>query len=153
MSLRLDRSRYRADEPITVEVVIKNVSQEAVFLGMSAEDWASFEIAVSLLESEAGGLGRMPLTKFGVRRFAPFVAAKNIPIRLEADEERRYRFPINRMVDMTLDGRYAVVVNRTIPGRFRYDPDGHMPAIERTRPAELVSNELTVVLSDAGAKD
>jgi hypothetical protein len=153
MSSRVDRSRYRADEPIMVEVVIKNTSKEVVFLGMSIDDQASFDIAVSLNESGAGGLGRMPLTKYGARRFAPLNAAKNIPIRLKEGEERRYRFPLNRMYDMTLDGKYSVVVNRSIPGRSRYDSDGHMRAVEGDKPDELVSNKLFVVISDSAPQN
>jgi hypothetical protein len=153
MSSRVERSRYRADEPIMVEVVIKNTSKEVVFLGMSVDDQASFEVVVSLNESGAGGLGRMPLTKYGAWRFAPLDAAKNIPIRLKEGEERRYRFPLNRMYDMTLDGNYSVVINRSIPGRSRYDSDGHMPAIEGDKPDELVSNKLIVVISDSAPQN
>jgi hypothetical protein len=90
----------------------------------------------------------MPLTKYGAWRFTPFDPSKNIQINLKAGEERRYRFPLNRMYDMTLDGDYSIVVNRTVAGGFRYDADGHMLAIEGNRPAELMSNELRVVISD-----
>ena len=36
MSLRLERERYRADEPIILEVVIKNIATDEAILGMSA---------------------------------------------------------------------------------------------------------------------
>jgi hypothetical protein len=103
-----------------------------------------------------GGLtqpGRMPLTKFGTWRFTPFAAGKNIKISRKGGEERRYRFPPSRMYDMTLDGDYSIVVNRTLPGGFRYNADGHMLAIKGNRPAELMSNELRVVVSEAAAPE
>jgi hypothetical protein len=152
MSARLERPRYRAGEPIVVDIVIKNTSKELVFLGFSAEDTASFEIVVSYTGGGLTQAGRMPLTKYGTWRFTPFDASKNIQISLKGGEERRYRFPLNRMYDMTLDGDYSIVVNRTVPGGFRYDADGHMLAIEGNRPAELMSNESRVVISDAAAQ-
>ena len=63
MSARLERSRYRAGEPIMVGIVIKNTSKELVFLGFSAEDAASFEIVVSYIGGGLTQAGRMPLRK------------------------------------------------------------------------------------------
>ena len=153
MSIHVEKTRYRADEPMVIEVAIKNTTEAEVFLGMSIDDWASFDFAVQLVASEAGGIGRMPLTKFGARRLSRFDAPKNIPIRLKAGEVRRYRFPLNRMVDMTLDGRYSVVVRRSIPGRPRQNPEGRVPAIEGDASPDLVSDELKVEVSDSASRD
>ena len=92
--------------------------------------------------------GRMPLTRYGARRFSAFDAAKNIEIRLKGLEERRYRFPLSRMYDMTLSGTYSVKVNRLIPGRHRYDSEGRLLPTNRAREEELVSNELTVEMTE-----
>ena len=37
--------------------------------------------------------GRMPLTRYGARRFAAFAAGKNIEIRLKGLEERQIQVP------------------------------------------------------------
>jgi hypothetical protein len=151
MTIRLEqgRTRYSADEPIPLEVVVRNTSPDEAYLGMSDSEQSSFEILVNLRQSEAGGLGRMPLTKYGTRRFAPFLAAKNVAIRLKAGEERRYRFPLNRMYDMTLTGTYAVSVNRCVPGRQRYDSEGHLQPTESGPQAErLASDEVSVEITE-----
>jgi hypothetical protein len=153
MSGRVDRARYRADEPIMLEVAIRNTSKKSVFLGMSATDTSSFDIAVSYVGGGLTQVGRMPLTKYATWRFAPFDATKNIAISLKEGEVRRYRFPLNRMYDMTLDGKYSVVVNRSIPGRWRYDSDGRLLAEKGDKPDEVFSKELIVEISDAGVPD
>ena len=63
ISARLERPRYRAGEPIVVDIVIKNTGKEVVFLGFSAEDAASFEIVVSYIGGGLTQAGRMPLRK------------------------------------------------------------------------------------------
>ncbi len=153
MSSRLEKSEYRSDEPVMLEVAIKNTSKEVVSLGWSADDQASFEIAVNYVGGGLAPAGRMPLTKYGAWRFAPSDATKNVEIFLKAGEERRYRFPLRRMYDMTLQGNYSVVVNRLIPGQMRYDTEGHIQPIEGPRPDELVSNSLTVVISGSTAQE
>jgi hypothetical protein len=129
MSGRVDRARYRADEPIMLD------------------------IAGSYVGGGLTQVGRMPLTKYATWRFAPFDATKNIAISLKEGEVRRYRFPLNRMYDMTLDGKYSVVVNRSIPGRWRYDSDGRLLAEKGDKPDEVFSKELIVEISDAGVPD
>jgi hypothetical protein len=144
MSIRLARPSSRVDEPVVLEVVIRNTKPEEVSLGMSADDQASFDIEVRYVGGGMTQSGRMPLTKYGVRRFSFFDAAKNIEIRLKGHEERRYSFPLSRMYDMTLSGTYSVKANRLIPGRHRYDGEGRVLPTDRAREEELISNELTV---------
>ena len=148
MAVRADKPSYRVDETVVIDVAIRNTTKEPIWLGMSIEDQASFEVIVNLKEIMAGGLGRMPLTRYGVFRYTPLAAGKNVPIRLEAGEVRNYRFPLNRMYDMTFGGHYTVTVNRSVPGRFRYDPDGRPAAGEAARPIELKSNDLSLTLID-----
>ena len=144
MTLHLERSRFPAGEAIPLEVVIKNESGAEVCLGMSIDDQASFDYVVRYVGGGLTRAGRMPITKYGAWRLRPIDAAKNFPILLRPGEERRYRVPIQRMVDMTLGGTYTVVVNRCVPGRFRHDADGlPLPPDGVTR-VEIVSNELTI---------
>jgi hypothetical protein len=97
--------------------------------------------------SDLGPVDKGPQTSIRVDR-SRYRADERIMI-----EVRHYRFPLNRMYDMTLDGTYSVFVNRLISGRARYDSDGRMPAIKKAKSDELVSNELVVVVSDlAGPK-
>ena len=126
MSIQLDRTSTRVGEPVVLGVVIRNTKREEVSLGMSVHDQASFDIEVRYVGGGMTQAGRMPLTKYGARRFSAFGAAKNIEIRLKGLEERRYRFPLSRMYDLTLSGTYSVKVNRLIPGRPRYDGEGRL---------------------------
>jgi hypothetical protein len=120
---------------------------------MSDSEQSSFEIAVNLRRSEAGGPGRMPLTRYGARRFAPFLAAKNVPIRVRAGEERWYRFPLNRMYDISLAGSYTVSVNRCIPGRQRYDGEGRMlPAGAGQSEGLLTSDGVSVEIAEPASR-
>lgn len=153
MSSSVERARCQTTQPITLEVVIKNTSQEVVFLGGAALDYASFDIAVSYIGGGQSQGGRVPLTRYGQKLFAVFDAAKNPPVELKPGEERPYRFALNRMYDMTLAGTYSVAVNRAVPGRWRYDGDGRMDKAEAARPPELVSNQLVVELFDGVAPE
>src|SRR5262249_32775820 len=54
MSIRLRRGRYRAGEPVTLEVVIRNTLDKEADLGMSASDLSSFDFVVRYV---GGGMG------------------------------------------------------------------------------------------------
>jgi hypothetical protein len=148
MSLHLERSRFLAGEAIPLEVVIRNESDAEVFLGMSAEDMGSFDFVVRYVGGGLTQAGRMPITKYGAWRLGPFDAAKNIPIRLKPGEERRYRVPIQRMVDMTLGGTYTIVAVRCVPGRFRHDTEGRLLPPDGVARVEVVSDERTVEVAE-----
>jgi hypothetical protein len=92
--------------------------------------------------------GRMPLTKYGAKLLKDFAAAKNIPILLKAGEQRPYRFPLSRMVDMTLSGTYSVTVHRYVPGQPRHDGEGQPPPPGPNKPDDLVSNQLSVEIRE-----
>jgi hypothetical protein len=64
----------------------------------------------------------------------------SIRIRLKAREQRSYHFTLNRMVDLTLSGTYAVVVKRTV--------SGHPAAPGPAKPGELESNELSLEITE-----
>jgi hypothetical protein len=132
MTLRLERQRYRADEPVALELVIKNAGNEEADLGMSASDMSSFDFVVCYVGGGMTQAGRMPLTKFGTKLLQELDAAKNIPIRLKAGEQRSYRFTLNRMVDLSLSGTYSVAVKRSVQGQ----------------PHELDSNALSVEIME-----
>jgi hypothetical protein len=136
MSIHLERNRYRADEPITLEVVVKNNGDKEVDLGMSATDMSSFDMEVRYVGGGMTQAGRMPLTKFGTKFLQQDKAAKNIPILLKAGEQRSYRFALNRMVDLTLSGTYSVAVTRTIQG---HDGEGR---------SQLTSDVLSVEITE-----
>src|SRR5947209_7368381 len=70
MSIRLDRPSFKADEPVVLDVMIRNTTPEEVSLGMSVDDQASFEIEVRYVGGGMTQSGRMPLTKYGARRFS-----------------------------------------------------------------------------------
>lgn len=147
ISLRLEREQYRADEPITLELVIKNTGTEVVDLGMSASDLSSFDFVVRYVGGGMTQGGRMPLTKYGTKLLQEVPAAKNILIQLKPGEQRPYRFALNRMIDLTLSGSYSVVVNRTFPAQQRHDAQGRLqPGLSPLD--ELTSNELFVGITE-----
>ena len=148
MSIRLERTRYGGGEPILLEVVIRNTANAEADLGMSACDLSSFDFAVRYVGGGMSQAGRMPFTRYGAKLLEDLGASKNMLIRLKAGEQRRYRFALNRMVDMTLSGTYSVAVNRHVPGRPRHDRAGHPLPPGPDKPAELVSNELTVEVAE-----
>jgi hypothetical protein len=133
MSIRLERERYRADQPVPLEVVIKNTLDEEADLGMSVSDLSSFTFVVRYAGGGMTRAGTMPLTRYGARMLEEVDAGKNVPIRLKGGEERRYPFLLGRMVDMTLSGTYSVALRRVLPGQ---------------PPGELVSNELSVEITE-----
>jgi hypothetical protein len=148
MSLRLEQGRYRADEPVTLEVVIKNTGDEQVYLGMSASDLSRFDFAVRYFGGGMAQAGRMPLTKFGTKLLQEADAGKNIPIRLKPGEQRSYRFVLNRMVDMTLSGIYSIVIKRSVPGQPRPDREVRPLPSGPDKPSELTSRELSVEITE-----
>jgi len=147
MSLRLERERYRADEPVILEVVINNSGDEEANLGMSASDRSSFDVVVCYVGGGMTQAERMPLTKFGTKLLQEADSAKNIPIRLKAGEQRSYRFALNRVVDLTLSGTYSVAVKRTIPGQPRHDGEGRPQSGPRKRD-ELISKGISVEITE-----
>jgi hypothetical protein len=148
MSIGLEREQYRADEPVILEVIIKNTLDEEADLGMSASDLSSFAFVVRYVDGGMSQARRMPLTKFGATLLQDRDSAKNVPIRLKGGEQRPYRFPLNRMVDMTLSGTYSVAINRYVPGQPRYDGEGRPLPPGPKKPDELVSNELSVGIKE-----
>jgi hypothetical protein len=94
----------------------------------------------------------MPRTKYGAKVLEDTDAGKNVPIRLKAGEQRPYRFSLNRMVDMTLSGTYSVVVNRRVPGQRHHDGDGRPWPRGAHSPAKLVSNDLSVEITEPASR-
>lgn len=148
MTLRLEREQYRVDEPISLEVIIKNTGTEKAFLGMSASDLSHFDFAVSYVGGGMTQSGKMPLTKYGTKLLQELPAAKNVSIWLKPGEQRSYRFALNRMVDLTLSGTYSIAIKRTIPAQPTQDNEGNK-LTGTNMPDELVSNELTVAITEA----
>ena len=68
--------------------------------------------------------------------------------RLKGGAERRYRLPLNRLVDMTLSGTYSVAVKRHVPGQPRHDGQGRPLPPGPNKPDELVSKELSVEITE-----
>jgi len=147
MSLKLEREQYRIDEPITLEVVIKNTGAEKAFLGMSSSDMSQFDFAVCYVGGGMTQSGKMPLTKYGTKLLQELPAAKNISIWLKPGEQRSYRFALNRMVDLTLSGTYSVTLKRTIPVQPPRDEEGNK-LTDTSMPDELISNELSVGITE-----
>ena len=67
MSIRLERTRYGAGEPILLEVVIRNTANAEADLGMSACDLSSFDFAVRYVGGGMSQAGRMPFTRYGAK--------------------------------------------------------------------------------------
>ena len=149
MSIRLERDSYRVDEPITLEVVIKNGGTENAFLGMSAADIGRFDFEINYV---SGGMaGKMPLTKYGTMLLQEIPATKNITIWLKPGEQRSYRFALNRIVDLTLSGTCSVVLKRSVPAQPTHDNEGHQLSAANL-PDVLTSNELTVGITEPPAQ-
>jgi hypothetical protein len=140
MSLRLERERYRVDEPVALEVVIKNNREEEADLGMSAADLSNFEFVVRYVGGGMTQAGKMPMTKFGTKLLNEVPDSKNVPIRLKPGGQRSYRFTLNRMVDLTLSGTYSVAVKRAVSSHPLPDAAGKLDV--------LVSNELAVEIME-----
>jgi hypothetical protein len=147
MSLRLDRETYRFDEPITLELIIKNIGAEKIYLGMSATDMSSFDFVVNYVGGGMTQFGRMSLTNYGTKLLQELPASKNIAIWLKPGEQRSYRFALNRMVDMTLSGTYSVVLKRTVPAQPTQDAEGNK-LTGTLLPNVLISNKLSVGISE-----
>src|SRR5260370_36814033 len=92
--------------------------------------------------------GRMPLTKFGAKLLQEVGSTKNVPIRLKAGAQRSYRLALSRMIDLTLSGTYSVTVHRFVPGRPPHLREGSHLWHGPNKPKELVSNELTVEITE-----
>ena len=89
-------------------------------------------------------LNHPPTTNYGKWRFREWDASKNFAIRLKPGKTRSYRFPIHRMYDLTLTGKYSITVDRYVPGRSRYDGVGEPVASEKKELGELRSNTQVV---------
>lgn len=149
LSIRLEKRKFASNEPVVLQAIIGNQSNSRVDLGESVSDLGSFDFSV---EYVAGGLfqhTRMPLTHYGAALLRTYLASKNIPIRLAPGAEAVYRFPLSRMVDLTLAGTYAVRVDRFVPGAGRHDWDGSLLPAARSRTPELVSNQVFLEVSEA----
>jgi hypothetical protein len=139
MSIRVDRERYQAGEPVTLEVVIKNAGAEEADLGMSATDLSSFDFVVNYVGGGMTQAGKMPLTKFGSKLLQEVPNSKNVQIRLKAGEQRSYHFALSRMVDLSLSGTYSVSLKRALPDQPRREGEGRN---------ELVSNEVKLEITE-----
>ena len=140
----LERATFKVGQPVTLAVAIKNISDKEVVLGMLISDVGSFDIAVEYIGGGMTQGGRVPTTNYGKWRLAAYDASKNFAIRLKPRETRSYRFPIHRMYDMTLAGKYSITVNRYVPGRSRYNGVGEPVASEKKKLGELRSNTQVV---------
>jgi hypothetical protein len=94
----------------------------------------SFDFIVSYVDDGVAKPRAMPLTSYGMTLKDPVAVAANGTCILKPGEQESCRFPLSRIVDMTLAGNYKVVVHRTVP------PE----APNRV----LISNELTVEVTE-----
>lgn len=104
------KSAYDVDEPITLDVIIRNSGDTDAPLGSSAFDISNFHIIVLDPDSKP-----LTLTPYGKRLMAiPLKVTKNVPIKVQAGWQRRYDFELGRMFAMRKPGMYEITVKRTV---------------------------------------
>ncbi|HUB66172.1 MAG TPA: hypothetical protein VL981_01650 [Candidatus Methylacidiphilales bacterium] len=96
-------------EPIPIDVVTTNISNEKIYLGQSEfETTAPF-----LFRAELYGK-RMPLTEKG--KHSNWISmVSNSDLWLNPGESYKLHFIINLYCDMTMDGRYDITIGRYVP--------------------------------------
>lgn len=98
-------TKFFADEPVIVDVFIKNVSKNGLNYPISSM-WNLFQVIVL---DRKGNM--MPTTQFGKELHANRYRFMGISTMLsEPNQEHRYRILVSRQCDMTLYGNYTVSV-------------------------------------------
>jgi len=100
---------FNPAEPIPIDVVTTNISSERICLGETAfETTAPFFFRAELYGK------RMPLTEKGKNSNGVF-AGSSWGLWLNPGESYKRQFIINLYCDMTVDGRYDIIIGRYVP--------------------------------------
>jgi hypothetical protein len=123
------KSRYGADEPIYLEMVIRNVNGPVVNI-VILEPSADYDVKV------VGPAGKdAPPTLYAdhAKRAADLGLGPIVILQLAPTHELPSKMQLNRYFDMTLDGDYTVTVSRKL-----------RPVASTTQPIVVRSNELKI---------
>lgn len=108
ITVEIPRLSYRAGESILLKVTLKNVGQKELRFRQSTP-YAMYDIMV---KTENGT--EIPKTRFGQKHAWGAAFPKSF-LTLGPGEEHSVSLPISRLFDMTLAGKYSIVVSKKIP--------------------------------------
>jgi len=108
LSLWTDNVRYRAHEPVVLNVSLKNTGQSAIAVTQS-RGLISFK-DIYVLHPAFGG--RSKQTAYSTGPDYSTFDIRNVGI--NSGEERRDSYEINRLFDMTLSGEYRIFVRKEV---------------------------------------
>jgi hypothetical protein len=109
LSLSADKTQYHAGEPVNLRVVLQN--QDRNELRTFQGEFFPYRVEIYLPNNDEA-----PLTLWGRMVTRTREQASNVGIILPRGESHADDLiALNRMYDMTLDGKYVIFVHRTLP--------------------------------------
>jgi uncharacterized protein (DUF58 family) len=129
LSASLEKSEVKSGEPISLELVLKNISKRRVHV-IRTNYLSAYKIEV-----KDGGGNRVMPTELGKELLVQsmFVSGR-IPIYLDPGQELREKIDIGRIYDFGRPGTYTISAKRNVPKR------------NNNGSTEVVSNTVKVVV-------
>jgi hypothetical protein len=108
ISIATSKTVYTSGEPIILKINFKNTGHNEV-LFVRRLPLAVYDVTVLMPDGT-----KAPLTLFGTRRFGSRSGGSKIIDSLKPGEQVRSEIELNRVFDMTIDGKYLVSVQRRV---------------------------------------
>ncbi len=115
----LAKQKFGADEPVNLTVVLENKSDQRINLGTGADKFSLFDLKLwgqKDLPNANGTQREVARTAFGEGCFTPMVNVfGNAGIYLPPKGKQTIVFPLRRMFDLSLGGRFSFRLARRFP--------------------------------------
>jgi len=113
--LSAKKSTFQLGEPVTLETVVKNVSDKPIYIAIERPSTASLKFSVVRVVGSSRQV--VPLTDRGSADTDPRLVGAHNSRRLAPGEETRLKYPITDLYQMTQPGTYEISVRVPSPGR------------------------------------
>ncbi|HEX5733475.1 MAG TPA: hypothetical protein VF131_11635 [Blastocatellia bacterium] len=113
--VQTEEEMYIPGEPILLKVVVRNNTQNTIFIVDTRNPARDFKFDVRNEEGES-----VALTKDGEDLVNNTAIFRRVAVEIKPGKEVEHSFTINKLFEMTVPGTYSVTVKREIRGQ-----DGH----------------------------
>lgn len=137
LSLVIEEKEYLVGQPIGIKVVLQNIGQDAAKIPWGGGN-VLYVIPADVTFSDGE---KCPKTFWGEREtFAPHGSNSLMKVAPQESDTITSITNLNRAYDMTLDGKYTIVVHRNLPSRA--DPNKWI---------DVVSNPVVITIKPTAA--